>query len=984
MLGETQKSVIPHPRSAEYERVCENRFPMSNRSPRLRRFLPFLCLSVLACAAFAQAAPSNILDLTGTWRFAMDRGDTGLSESWFSKNLAGTNQIKLPGILQAQGFGDTISVDTPWVAALPRDMRWFALPQYAAYTNPGDVKMPYLSQPPKHYLGVAWYQRDIDIPPAWAGQRVHLTLERPHWETSAFLDSKKIGTQKSLVAPHEFEAGMLAPGKHTLSIRVDNRMIMNYRPDGHSVSDALGAAWNGIAGKVELTATSPVFIDDAQVFPNVEKKSAFIKVHIGNLSGKAGAGTLAAGNVSIPVTWTDAGGDAGLEVPLGNAQPWDEFHPVLQHLTLNLKGENASASRELSFGLREISHDGRKLLFNGHEINLRMTHSGGDFPLTGYPATDVPSWKKIIQTCKDYGLNGIRFHSWCPPEAAFQAADELGFYLQPEAGMWNSFNPVMVEMLNDETALMERHYGNHPSYIMLSPSNEPAGNYATLLPPWAAQWSQNDPRRLYSGGTGRSGSSAAFSYATVMSRGASGWFGRDYGNVGQIVPVLGHEVGQWCVYPDFDVIKKFTGYLRPGNYEIWRDFAAQHGTLANNKAMAWASGKFSLQCYKQEIEANLRTPGMAGIQLLDLHDYLGQGGALIGILDTFWESKGFVTAEEFRRFCAPVVPLARMRNYIYRTTDTFAIPVEIANYSEGPLAHATPYWKVIDLADKVATEGQLASRDIPLGKSIPLGEVTADLSKLAAPNEYRLVVGLPNTKIENDWNFWLYPAQLADPATNDVLVTTDWNAALTRLAAGGKVFFTPPLAMLDNTCPPLATRPIFWNRVMNNSSGALSAAGFLGLLVDPKSPALAEFPTEGFCDWQWSDIISNVRAINLESIPYQLQPTVQAIDDWNRGFKLGVIFECNVGAGKLLVSAINLQGNQQKAVARQLQQSLLDYAASNKFAPKVTLTTDQANALWPSTRPAGYQAPAMPTVTTLPGANPGDIVEPIGSGPGLR
>jgi beta-galactosidase len=977
--------------------------------------LSFLFLIVLAFSAITSAfGEVASTDLSGEWRFAMDPNDTGVKESWFAKPLA--DKIKLPGILQAQGFGDDITIDTPWVAALPRDMRWYLLPQYAPYTKPGNVKMPYLSQPPKHYLGVAWYQRDIDIPQAWQGDQVRLFLERARWGVTAWIDSQQIsghdGPQDSLVAPDEFGAGAIAPGKHVLSIRVDNRMsvVPGYRPDGHSVSDALGGTWNGIVGRIELQAFSPVYIDDAQVFPNLAKKTALIKVHIANISGKAGSGTLsvdsvatigADGMTSWPVQWTEKGGDAQINVPMPNAPQWDEFHPAVQNLTVGLKGEGASDSHAVSFGMREISHDGKKLLLNGHEIDLRFTHSGGDFPLTGYPAMDVAAWKKIIQTCKDYGLNGFRFHSWCPPDAAFEAADELGFYIQPEAGMWNNFTPDMVARLELETKRIERAYGNHPSFIMLSPSNEPAGNYAGLLPAWASEWSQNDPRRLYSGGTGRAGQSPAFTYGTSFLRGPRGWFGNDYGPITSNIPVMGHEVGQWCVYPDFDVIKKFTGYLQPGNYEIWRDFAAEHGVLGQNKELALASGKFSEACYKQEIEANLRTPDMSGLVLLDLHDYLGQGGALIGMLDTFWDSKGIATGDEFKRFAGPVVPLARLRKYIYQPADSFTVPVELANYSEGPIPGAQPYWKIVDLSGKAVVSGTLATRDLPIGKSIQLGEVTTDLKKLPVPAEYRLVVGLSGTSVENDWNFWVYnvqptaqPAQLsAQPSSlgnsvnsasstnsnaSDVLETSDWNAAQSKLATGGKVFFTPLASMLDATCPPLANKPIFWNRVMNNSGryGGVAKAGFLGLLVDAKSPALAEFPTEGFCDWQWAGIISGVQAINLESVPNQLIPTVQAIDDWNRGYKLGVVFECSVGKGKLLVSAISLPANSQNLTTLQLRKSLLDYAASNKFAPTMTLTADEANALWPSTRPAGYKKPAAPSWSTMPGANPGDVVEP--------
>ena len=120
-------------------------------------------------------------------------------------------------------------------------------------------------------------------------------------------------------------------------------------------------------------------------------------------------------------------------------------------------------------------------------------------------------------------------------------------------------------------------------------------------------------------------------------RGETGWFGRDYGGSlrGVNVPVIAHELGQWCAYPDFDVIQKFTGFMRPGNFEIFRDSAAAHGLLPQNQLFARASGRFQLECYQEEIEANLRTPGMGGFQLLDLHDYTGQGTALVGLLDPF-------------------------------------------------------------------------------------------------------------------------------------------------------------------------------------------------------------------------------------------------------------------------------------------------------------------------------------------------------------
>jgi beta-galactosidase len=917
-----------------------------------------IILALFATLVAVPAGASEPINLAGQWRFAMDRTDTGVKEEWFARELA--DRINLPGILQAQGYGDEISVDTPWVAALPRDMRWYLLPQYKAYTQPGHVKVPYLSQPPRHYLGVAWYQRDFEIPPSWRDKRVHLFLERPRWETTVWLDDRRIGSSNSLVAPHEFDLGVVAPGQHRLNIRADNRMILPYRPDGHSVSDALGSTWNGIAGRIELSATSPVWIDDAQVFPNVSKKSALLKVQIGNLTGQSGSGELTAGGASAPVTWSADGGKAEIEVPLGDsASLWDEFHPNLQHLMVRLRGGAADDERRLTFGLREITTEDTRFLLNGHEVNFRGTHFGGDFPLTGYPATDVASWKRIIQICKDFGLNHMRFHSWCPPDAAFTAADELGFYLQPECGMWNQISPdtPMARMLEDETARMLKAYGNHPSFLLLSASNEPAARWQQVLPQWAARWHTQDPRRLIAAKTGWGLVGDGPQYDIfAQARGVRGWFGRDYGFVASVrIPILAHEVGQWCAYPDFDVIKKFTGYLQPGNYEIFRDSATQHDVLKMNKSAAWASGRFQLACYKEEIEANLRTPHLGGFQLLDLHDYLGQGGALIGLLDAFWESKGYATPEEFRRFCGPTVPLVRLRGYMLRTSDEFDLIPEIAHFGPEPISGATPVWQIADHAGHVVREGELASREISIGKNIRLGQIVTDLSDLKAPEQYRLTVALrtpANDKIENSWNFWLYPAKIDSAVPDGITFTNKWSEAAERLAAGGKVLFVPPASILDDTCPPLNNVPVFWNRLMNPKLEAM-----LGLLCDVKHPALAGFPTEANCDWQWTELVRGVRAVNLDHARPELQPIVQAIDDWSRNYKLGMIFECRVGKGRLLVSAVDIMNPPDaRPAAQQLRRSLLDYMSSDKFQPRAALSIEESAALWPALTGPGFKA----------------------------
>ncbi len=916
--------------------------------------------------------------LAGEWRFAIDRTDAGVSERWFTRDLA--DRIKLPGILQAQGYGDEIRTDTPWVVGLG-DAWWKLQPAALRdkFSQPGHVEVPFLSQPTRHYLGAAWYQRDLEIPAAWKEHHVSLFLERAHWETTVWVDDRKIGSCNSLVAPHEFDLGVLPPGRHRLSVRIDNRQIVRdpqndgHGVDGHSVSDALGATWNGIVGRIEVNAASRVWIDDAEAFPSVAQKSVLVRVHLGNATGQPGSGTLLVGSVSTPVQWTASGGEAELNVPLGaEASTWDEFHPALHAITVTLKDGGADDTRRVTFGLREVTHRGKDLLINDRVVNLRMTHFGGDFPLTGAPATDVESWKKIIRVCQDYGLNGMRFHSWCPPEAAFTAADELGFYLAPECGLWAPFNPgsTYTKFLEEETPRLLRAYGNHPSFILLSPSNEPAGRYTQITPAWAKAWHEKDPRRLYAAGTGWGAPeqvTGGAQYAGLVAfnrtqiRNAGGWFGRDYRAAleGVGIPVLAHEVGQWCAYPDFDVIKEFTGFLRPSNYHIFQYIAEQTGVLEFNHEFAWASGRFQLACYKEEIEANLRTPGLAGYQLLDLHDYLGQGTALIGLVDAFWKPKAYVTAAEMRRFNSTTVPLARLVQRTFTTAETLTAAVELYHFGEKPIAGAAPFWKITDTTGRIVASGEWPARDVPIGKNIPLGQVSASLAKLAAPGAYKLVVGLKATTAENDWNFWLYPAVIEGSSPADVLVTDIWADAEAKLAAGGSVLFTPRATDLDPAkSPPMKRVPIFWNNQMTvrpprNPTPRFD--GMLGLLCDTQHPALAEFPTDRNCDWQWTPLIDNVKSVNLTDAPRELKPIVAAIDDWNRNWRLGVIFECRVGPGRLLVSAIDLKNV--TPGGQQLRRSLLDYAASEKFHPAAALTPEQVKKLWTVPETAG-KAPA--------------------------
>jgi hypothetical protein len=282
--------------------------------------------------------------------------------------------------------------------------------------------------------------------------------------------------------------------------------------------------------------------------------------------------------------------------------------------------------------------------------------------------------------------------------------------------------------------------------------------------------------------------------------------------------------------------------------------------------------------------------------------------------------------------------LARLTKRVFTSEETLEADLDVANYEPAPLTNQTIFWSITGEGDDGTPKqrGLLEVKTIPIGKNFSLGKISAKLAGLRSPGAYTLEVMVRGGSrvYENTWSFWVYPAQVSNAAPHDVLITSSWDEAETNLAAGGKVLFLPRNADLDWSSPPLADVPIFWNRLMNPGWTRM-----LGLWCDAKHPALAKFPTEANCDWQWTQIIRGVRAVNLDRLPRGVQPIVQAIDDWNRNWKLGLIFECKVGKGSLLVCAFDLERDLEgRPVARQLRQSLLDYMAGKSFRPKTAVT----------------------------------------------
>jgi len=932
-------------------------------------------LLLAAGPAFVQAA--DVLPLAGEWSFRLDPDDRGIKERWWEQPLPA--RVRLPGSLQDQGFGEEVSVSTRWTGQIV-DRSWFTAPELKAYRRPGNVKVPFWLQPERHYVGPAWYGRVVEVPEAWRGRRIVLALERPHWETRLWVDGKEAGSNNSLSTPHTYDLGTaLAPGSHRLALRVDNRLVVDVGINSHSVSDHTQGNWNGVVGRLELSATAPVWIDDLQVYPHVAGKAVTVKGFLGNVTGKAGRGVvcLAAAPLGeerattlaesrLQVSWDARGGTFECEYTLGkDAGTWDEFEPALYRLTAAFVG--ARDTKVVTFGLREITTQETQFVLNGRKLFLRGTLECCIFPQTGYPPTDVASWKRIISVAKAHGLNHIRFHSWCPPEAAFVAADELGFYFHVECASWANTSTALGQgkpidtWLYDEADRILRCYGNHPSFLLMAYGNEPAGSFQRYLATWVNHYKGRDGRRLYTAAAGWP-QVPENQYHVAPDPRIQAWGAglksrlnarppetrtdyRDYIRR-RSVPVVSHEIGQWCAYPNLDEIVKYKGSLKPKNFEIFRDSLRAHHLGDQAREFLMASGKLQTLCYKEEIESALRTPGLGGFQLLDLHDFPGQGTALVGVLDPFWDSKGYVSAEEFRHFCNSTVPLARMDRRVWTTADTFEADVEVARFGSRPLENAVAGWRLLDPKGKRVAAGKLPARTVPVGNGIELGRVRVELSQLPAPQRYRFVVGLEGTPFANDWDVWVYPRALDTKPPQGVTVVDDLNeTALAALAAGGKVLWlVPPARVRDDRHGKVALgfSSIFWNTAWTHRQ----APHTLGILCDPRHPALAQFPTESHSNWQWWYLVSRAGALILDDLPREVRPVVQVIDDWFTNRKLALVLEAKVGTGRLLVCSIDLRHDlDQNPVARQLLASLLAYLAGDRAAPAVTLTPDQLRRL---------------------------------------
>lgn len=911
------------------------------------------------------------IDLSGKWQFQTDVNDVGIAESWFLKNLE--DSIQLPGSMAENLKGNIPDLKTRWTGSL-YDSSFYYNPELEKFRKEGNVKFPFFLTPDRHYVGAAWYKKTFTIPAGWKSKRILLYLERPHFETRVWVDNIEVGKDSSLCVPHTFNLSKyLVPGKHSITIRIDNRLKeYNVGQDSHSVTDQTQGNWNGIVGKISLIQSENVNIDNLQIYPDLSTRKALVKLEITNSTGKSVKAIIGMQAKSFntdknhitkaitkPVTIPTGHSEYEVEFDMGEGMlTWDEFNPALYNMETRLiSGSKVLDKKETTFGMREISINGKWFYLNDRKIQLRGTVENCCFPLTGYAPMDVDSWVRVFRICKEYGLNHMRFHSYCPPEAAFKAADIVGFYLQAEGPSWPNHGSSLGDgkpidkYLMDETIRLSSEYGNHPSFIMLASGNEPRGRWVAWVTEFVKYWKKTDSRRVYTGAS--VGGSWAWQpgnqyHVKAGARGLS-WDAMpesysDYKNKIDTVsvPFVSHETGQWCAFPDFTEIKKYTGVNKALNFELFQENLADNDMGLQGHDFMMASGKLQTLCYKHEIEKTLRTPDYAGFQLLSLNDYSGQGTALVGVLNVFWEEKGYCNSSDFRKFCGPVVPLIRTSKFIYQSDENLTADVELSYYGENSYEVIKPEWILKDEFGAVLLSGKFEEKAVETGSNIPLGKIDINLSFIEKAKKVNLEI--KTGEVSNDWDFYIYPSNSKIPSAGNVIIAYEWNEDIKNKLLNGKDVLLMAAGRVEYGKDVIQTlAPVFWN----TSWFKMRPPHTTGLLINPNHPVFRDFPTDNYSDLRWWEIMNKTQVMQLTDFPKGFTPLIQPIDTWFLNRKLGMLIEAKVGKGRLIISSIDLVENiHKRPVARQLCISILNYMNSNKFRPQYLVDPEVVSGLF--------------------------------------
>lgn len=885
-----------------------------------------------------------------------------LSGMWNCRVQEEEHRVILPGTLDTNGIGHADLVAAPWH------------PDENVNDALAAAKVIATRLTRRHtYEGAAVFLRDVSFAVP-AGKRVFLECERSR-HLSAMVNGQQVYPVRppSVSAPYVFEITGMLTGQDRIELTCDNSYPGWPHDDivfSSAATDETQTNWNGLLGYIRLRIEEPAFICGLRVFPRGETIDVCVEVSSDSawkkeirLESEALASSVSA----------DAQGESGETcvwlrgLPLQEGiRRWDEGEGNLYALTAVL-GDSA---KTVSFGVRDFLAENGRLTLNGRNVFLRSEANCAVFPETGHPPMDAAAWKEILSRYRSYGVNCMRFHSHCPPEAAFAAADEMGMLMQPELSHWNPRNAFSSDesraYYRAELEGILRMLANHPSFVMLSFGNElhmdEGGQaYADSLLALAREL---DPTRLYTSGSnnhyGAKGENPADDYYTsfcycehdlrATSSPMTGWLNERYpdwrtdympamrairGACDQ--PVISFEVGQYEVLPDFDELEAFRGVTKPDNLQLIRDKVEAAGLLSRWKEYVEATGEISLLCYRAEIEAALRTEGMSGISLLGLQDFPGQGTALVGMMNSHLTPKpySFAQPERFSRFFADALPLVLLPRMTYTAGETLEARARMANYTKKDI-FGEVRWSLC--GDGVSAEGILPPAMAACGGLADLGQLSIPLPETGRAERLSLTVGFGG--YSNAYSIWIYPKEQAVCPEHVYECRTFDEHAREILSKGGTVFLAPDLGgeSFPNSIKSQFSTD-FW------SVGTFPAQpGGMGQLIDAAHPVFDHFPTDGHTDWQWWPMASSWAVILPERLR-GMKPIVAVMDSYAYLRPMAQLLECRCGGGKLMLSTFALHSLAQYPEARALLGAIYRYLDSERFAPEWEITPEEIGRL---------------------------------------
>jgi hypothetical protein len=833
------------------------------------------------------------------------------------------------------------------------------------------------------------------------------------FESSIWIDGHYIGKQDSLSTPHSYDlTKFITPGREQcLTIRIDNRDVQKISQYPSAYTDETQTIWNGIVGRTEIIIEEALSIRNVVSGVLIKSKEINLSFDLFNTSGYKESNDLKEPiELERPIDLTNIiemevkvksnnrvvtsqvqllnisneANRVNITLPFTDAITlWDEFDPVLYTLEIEAtslkEGEKSSCIYQKQVGFRQIDQEEGILRVNEIQRFLRGNLDCCVYPYTGHPPMDLEAWKAVMAKTKAYGLNHIRFHSWCPPEAAFEAADQLGVYLQVEGPVWmDHWTGYTVgcheehhRYLPEEAMRIIDTYSIHPSFCIFSNGNELNGDFR-LLEDIVEKLKDRNPNILYTLSTNWDRQVCrqddVFIAQSVDGTGVRGQFYLDSLVTGTFleyseavkkrkIPVLAHEVGQYVVYPNVDEIVKFTGVLKPTNYEVINKDLEEKNLLPYLSDFVRASGKLSWILYKAELEAALRTKGLAGIQLLGLQDFPGQSTATIGILDCFYDSKGIGTEEEFRAFCNDTVVLLKLDKFILKTSENFIADVEIAHYGKKTLQDVCIAVSIEDNAHNIIWAKEFEVGEVPIG--LYSGHLHLDekiFDKLKGKNSLIVKAGIckanwnactDNANLNagysaylwNNWNIWVYEEEQVEPKSKNCYDTLS-EEAIHKLQQGENVLILAKPETI-NELGPSKFFPVFWSPVHFTSIDPC------GMMIDQKHPLFETyFPTKTYADLEWKNILESGVSINLDNLT-GFEPITMFVPNFYNNHKFSNLFEAKVLNGKVLVCSLYLNTKAEGSVEmKSLKNAILRYFASLDFNPNQCLELENLKMLF--------------------------------------